>query len=258
MDFGTVVRILGRLLLVEAGLMLPPLFVSYYNNGADTLAFVWSILITAFVGLVLSKSFQSKETIKAKEGLTIVALGWVLVSIFGALPFLLSGSIPSVVDAFFETVSGFTTTGATILTDVEVLPKGILFWRSFTHWIGGMGILVFTIALIPTLGGGSFQIFKVESPGPAPDRIVAKVSDTAKVLYMSYFTITISQILFLVFGKMPLFDSLLHTFGTVGTGGFGIKNDSIGAYDSTYIHLVIGSFMVLAGINFSLYYLNNS
>lgn len=254
MNFGMVLRVLGSLLLVEAGLMLPPLFVSYYNGGPDTMAFVWSILITAIVGFVLVRSFQAKKTMQAKEGLTIVALGWILVSLFGSLPFILSGSIPSFVDAFFETVSGFTTTGATILTDVEVLPKGILFWRSFTHWIGGMGILVFTIALIPKLGGGSYQIFKVESPGPAPDRIVPKVSDTAKVLYMSYFTITITQVIFLLFGRMSLFDSLLHTFGTVGTGGFGIKNDSIGAYDSTYIHLVIGTFMILAGVNFSLYF----
>lgn len=249
-----IVSVLGRLLLVEVGLMLPPLFVSYYHSGPDTMAFVWSILIIAIIGLILVKSFKAKKILRAKEGLMIVAVGWVLVSFFGSLPFIFSGSIPSWIDAFFETVSGFTTTGATILNDVEVLPKGILFWRSFTHWIGGMGILVFTIALIPKLGGGSFQIFKVESPGPTPDRIVPKVRDTAKVLYTTYLVITLTQIVFLLFGGMSLFESTLHTFGTVGTGGFGIKNDSVGAYNSTYIHLVIGSFMILAGVNFSLYY----
>lgn len=254
MEFGIIVSVLGLLLLVEAGLMIPALLVSYYHSGNDTMAFVWSILITALVGFIFYRFFESKKVLRAKEGLTIVALGWVLVSVFGSLPFILSGSIPSIVDAFFETVSGFTTTGASILTDVEILPKGILFWRSFTHWIGGMGILVFTIALIPKLGGGSFQIFKVESPGPRPDRIVPKVSDTAKVLYTTYLAITLTQIVFLLFGGMSLFDSTLHTFGTVGTGGFGIKNDSVGAYDSHYIHMVIGTFMILAGVNFSLYY----
>lgn len=254
MDYGTIIKVLGSLLLVESGLMIPALLVSYYNGQPDTKAFLLSILLTSIVGFIMSKSFDYKKGIKAKEGLMIVGLGWVLVSLFGSLPFVLSGSIPSFVDAFFETVSGFTTTGSTIIDNVEVLPKGILFWRSFTHWIGGMGILVFTIALIPTLGVGGFQIFKVESPGPAPDRIVPKVRDTAKVLYITYFVITILQIVFLLFGGMSLFDSTLHTFGTVGTGGFGIKNDSVGAYDSTYIHLVIGTFMILSGVNFSLYY----
>lgn len=254
MDYGTIIKVLGSLLLVESGLMIPALLVSYYNGQPDTKAFLLSILLTSIVGFIMSKSFDYKKGIKAKEGLMIVGLGWILVSLFGSLPFVFSGSIPSFVDAFFETVSGFTTTGSTIIDNVEVLPKGILFWRSFTHWIGGMGILVFTIALIPTLGVGGFQIFKVESPGPAPDRIVPKVRDTAKVLYITYFVITILQIVFLLFGGMSLFDSTLHTFGTVGTGGFGIKNDSVGAYDSTYIHLVIGTFMILSGVNFSLYY----
>ncbi len=154
------------------------------------------------------------------------------------------------VDAFFETVSGFTTTGATVVDNVEALPMGILFWRSFTHWIGGMGILVFTIALLPTLGVGGFQIFKVESPGPRPDRIVPRVRDTAKILYISYLIMTILEVVLLLFGGMSLFDSLVNTFGTVGTGGFAIKNASIGAYDSTYIHLVIGIFMALSGVNF--------
>ena len=254
MNFGMVIRVLGSLLLVEAGLMIPPLLISYYNGGPDMMAFIISIIVTAFVGFIMFKSFKSKKGIKAKEGLTIVSLGWILFSLFGALPFIISGSIPSFVDALFETVSGFTTTGSTLINNIEALPRGILFWRSFTHWIGGMGILVFTIALIPTLGGGGFQIFKLESPGPEPDRIVPKVKNTAKVLYTTYIVITILEVIFLLIGKMPLFDSIVHTFGTVGTGGFSIKSDSIGAYNSTYIHLIITIFMILAGVNFSLYY----
>ena len=255
MNYGAVIKVLGNLLMVEAGLMIPSLLVALKYNQYDKKAFLISILITGITGFIMSKSFKYKKDIKAREGLSIVAFGWILASFFGSLPFIISGSIPSWVDAFFETVSGFTTTGATVVDNVEALPMGILFWRSFTHWIGGMGILVFTIALLPTLGVGGFQIFKVESPGPRPDRIVPRVRDTAKILYITYFIMTILEVVLLLFGGMNLFDSLVNTFGTVGTGGFAIKNASIGAYDSTYIHLVIGIFMALSGVNFSLYYL---
>ena len=241
--------------MVEAGLMFPSFLVSLKYNQYDKSAFLISIFITGIIGFIMSKSFQYTKDIKAKEGLSIVAFGWILASFFGSLPFIISGSIPSWVDAFFETVSGFTTTGATVVDNVETLPMGILFWRSFTHWIGGMGILVFTIAILPTLGVGGFQIFKVESPGPKPDRIVPRDRDTAKILYITYIIMTILEIILLLFGGMSLFDSLVNTFGTVGTGGFAIKNASIGAYNSTYIHLVIGIFMALSGVNFSLYYL---
>lgn len=254
MNYGVIIKVLGNLLLVESGLMIPSLLVAIYYNQTDKLAFLYSIIITGIIGLIMSKCFKNKKGIKAKEGLAIVAFGWILASFFGSLPFIFSGSIPSWVDAFFETVSGFTTTGATIIDNVEALPNGILFWRSFTHWIGGMGILVFTIAILPTLGVGGFQIFKVESPGPMPDRIVPRVKDTAKILYTTYIIITFIEIILLLFGGMSLFDSAVHTFGTVGTGGFSVKNSSVGAYDSTYIHLVIGIFMMLSGINFSLYY----
>jgi trk system potassium uptake protein TrkH len=253
-NYGAVIKILGNLLMVEAGLMIPSFFVAVYYNQLDKRAFLISIVITSVIGFIMSKGFEYKKGIKAKEGLAIVAFGWILASFFGSLPFIFSGSIPSWVDAFFETVSGFTTTGATIVDDVELLPKGILFWRSFTHWIGGMGILVFTIAVLPTLGVGGFQIFKVESPGPKPDRIVPRVKDTAKILYITYSVITLLEIVLLLLGGMPLFDAAVHTFGTVGTGGFSIKNESVGAYNSTYIHLVIGTFMILSGVNFSLYY----
>ena len=255
MDYGAVIKVLGNLLIVEAGLMVPSFLVALNYSQNDKKAFLISIIITSIMGFVMSKSFEYKKGIKAKEGLAIVAFGWILASFFGSLPFVFSGSIPSWIDAFFETVSGFTTTGATIVDNVEALPMGILFWRSFTHWIGGMGILVFTIAILPALGVGGFQIFKVESPGPKPDRIVPRVRDTAKILYITYIIMTILEIVLLLFGGMSLFDAAVHTFGTVGTGGFAIKNASIGAYDSTYIHLVIAIFMTLSGINFSLYYL---
>lgn len=254
MNYGVVIKILGNLLTVEALLMIPSLLVSLYYNQYDKKAFLISIFITGILGFIMGKKEETKENIKAKEGLAIVAFGWILASFFGSLPFVLSGSIPSWIDSFFETVSGFTTTGATIVDNVEALPMGILFWRSFTHWIGGMGILVFTIAILPTLGVGGFQIFKVESPGPMPDRIVPKVKDTAKILYTTYFIMTILEIILLLFGGMPLYDAAVHTFGTVGTGGFSIKAASVGAYDSTYIHIIIGIFMILSGVNFSLYY----
>lgn len=254
MDYGTVIKVLGNLLVVEATLMIPSFIVSLYYNQYDKIGFLTSIIITGVVGFIMARRFNSKKTIKAKEGLAIVAFGWILASFFGSLPFIFSGSIPSWVEAFFETVSGFTTTGATIVDNVEALPKGILFWRSFTHWIGGMGILVFTVAILPTMGVGGFQIFKAESPGPIKGKIVPRIKDTAKVLYITYFAITILEIILLLFGGMTLFDSMVHTFGTVGTGGFSIKNASVGAYNSTYIHIVIGTFMILSGVNFSLYY----
>ena len=255
MNYGVVVKVLGNLLMLEALGMAPSLLISIYSKENDTTAFAFSIFITCFVGYIMSKTqINKKKMIKAKEGLTIVSLGWILASFFGSLPFIFSGSIPSFVDAFFETVSGFTTTGATIINDIEVLPKGILFWRSFTHWIGGMGILVFTVAILPAMGVGSFQIFKAESPGPIADKIVPRIKDTAKILYITYITISILELCLLWIGGMSLYESAIHTFGTLGTGGFSTRNASIGAFNSTYIHIVISIFMIMAGTNFSLYY----
>ncbi len=254
MNYGIVLQVLGSILIVESILMTPALLISLYTNQWDKLAFLITILITGVVGFVLTKNRNRDRHINAKEGLAIVSLGWVSISLLGALPLYISGSTPTYIDAFFEIVSGFTTTGATVIADVEVLPMGIIFWRSFTHWIGGMGILVFTLALLPALGIGGFQIFKAESPGPIAGKIAPRIKDTAKILYVTYFTITIIQVILLKIGGMSLFESLVYTFGTVGTGGFATKNASIGAYNSTYIHLVIGSFMVLSGVNFSLYY----
>lgn len=254
MNYGIVRRVVGSILIVESLLMTPSLFIALFTNQTDKLAFIITILLTGIIGYLLSRGKGHDNHIKAKEGLAIVSLGWICMSLLGALPLYISGSTPTYIDAFFEIVSGFTTTGATVIVNVEALPMGILFWRSFTHWIGGMGILVFTLALLPALGIGGFQIFKAESPGPITGKIAPRVKDTAKILYVTYFTITIIQVILLKFGGMSLFESLVYTFGTVGTGGFATKNASVGAYNSTYIHLIIGSFMVLSGVNFSLYY----
>ena len=181
MKYGVVLKVLGNILLVESLLMVPPLIIAFYTKEYDKFGFLATIIITSIIGFLMSKIKSSKNTINAREGLTIVTFGWLLASLFGALPFYLSGSIPAYIDAFFETVSGLTTTGSTVLSDVEVLPHASLFWRSFTHWIGGMGILVFTVALLPALGIGGFQIFKAESPGPSADKIAPRIKDTAKI-----------------------------------------------------------------------------
>ncbi|OEF97740.1 potassium transporter KefA [Vulcanibacillus modesticaldus] len=254
MNYSIVIKVIGILLIIEAAFMIPAQIIAIFYHQSDSTAFFISIFIIAITGFLMANIKTNDNKIKTKEGLAIVALGWLFSSVFGALPFVISGSIPSYVDAFFETVSGFTTTGATILNDIEALPRGILFWRSFTHWMGGMGILVFTVALLPTIGVGGFQIFKAESPGPIADKIVPHIKDTAKILYITYISFTIIEIILLVLGGMSLYDAALHTFGTVGTGGFSNRNASIGAFDSTYIHLVITIFMILSGANFSLYF----
>lgn len=254
MNYGIVIKVLGSILAIESILMLPSLFISINTGGIDTIPFLITILITGLIGIILSRKKVSDKKIGAKEGLTIVSLGWIVISILGALPLYLSKSVPTYIDAFFEIVSGFTTTGATVIANVEVLPLGILFWRSMTHWIGGMGILVFTLALLPALGIGGFQILKAESPGPITSKMAPKIKDTAKILYITYISITFLEVILLKFGGMSLFDSFVYTFATVGTGGFATKNASVGAYNSTYITVVIGFFMLFSGINFSLYY----
>ncbi len=254
MNYGIVKRVLGIILIFEALLMLPSLIIATYLNEGDKYPFLICIALIGLLGFLMSYKKIENKSIRAKEGLAIVALSWIFISFFGSLPFVFSRTIPSFIDAFFETVSGFTTTGATLIDNVEILPKGILFWRSFTHWIGGMGILVFMVALLPAIGVGGFQIFKAESPGPTADRFVPRIKDTAKILYITYISMTVLQILLLLLGGMSLYESMLHTFGTVGTGGLSSRNLSIGAYDSAYIHNVISIFMILSGVNFSLYY----
>ncbi|ASW44185.1 TrkH family potassium uptake protein [Clostridium isatidis] len=254
MNYGIVIKVLGKILSLEALLMLPSLLIAVYYGQSDVLAFIKCIILIGVVGYLMTKVKCKNNKINGKEGLAIVTFGWILASFFGSLPYVFSGSIPSLVGAFFETVSGFTTTGSTVLTDIEIIPKGILFWRSFTIWLGGMGILVFGVAVLPSIGASGFQIFKAESPGPIKDRIVPKIKETAKILYTTYSIITATLMILLLIGGMPLYDSINHAFSTIGTGGFSIKNLSIGAYNSSYIHIIISIFMILSGINFSLYY----
>lgn len=256
MNKKMVFSILGQLILIEAILMTLPLLVSLlYGETSIAIAFAITIFIALVTGAALYYIFKPKnKLIFAKEGFVIVALGWVVMSAIGALPFVISGDIPSYIDAFFETVSGFTTTGATILKNVESLSHGSLFWRSFTHWIGGMGVLVFIMAILPSITDRSIHIMRAEMPGPIVGKIVPRAKETARILYIIYFVMTAAEMVLLLIGGMPLFDSVVHAFGTAGTGGFGIKNDSIGSY-SPYIQWVITVFMFLFGINFNLYYL---
>jgi len=245
---------IGNLLLVEAACMLPSLLISLIYPESDATAFAAAIALTTAAGFLLSRLKSNTGGLYARDGFAIVALGWILLSAFGALPFLLSGAIPRVEDALFESISGFTTTGASILREVESLPRGILFWRSFTHWMGGMGVLVMMIAIMPSVKANTIHILKAESPGPTPGKLVPKVSQTAKILYLIYILLTATQVVFLVAGGMPLYDSLVHSFSTAGTGGFSSRNLSVAAYGSDYIEIVITVFMFLFGVNFTLYY----
>lgn len=254
MNYAMVLKNLGILLICETFAMFPSLLVSIGYNGNDITAFVYTMALTGILGSLTLLIKPKNKNLYPRDGFAVAAIGWILISFFGALPFVFSGAIPSLVDSFFEASSGFTTTGASILRDVEILPRGIMFWRSFTHWIGGMGVLVLTMALLPSIGSGSFQIMKAESPGPAPGKLVPKLRQTAKILYGIYILITIVQIILLVFAGMPLYDSALHTFGTVGTGGFGIKNLSVGHYNNTAVDIIITIFMLICGANFALYY----
>lgn len=251
--------IMGMLLIVEAALMALPCVVSVIYSKTETFSPLYSFLVTMAIllvfGFILISLKPKNTTIYARDGFIIVSLGWILVSLFGALPFTISGEIPNYLDAVFESVSGFTTTGASILSDVESVGHGILFWRSFTHWIGGMGVLVFVMALLPLSGGGGdIYLMRAESPGPDVGKLVPRSKDTARILYALYIGLTVLEIIFLLCGGMNFFEAVTHSFGTAGTGGFGIKNDSIGGYN-TYIQVVITVFMALFGVNFSIYYL---
>ena len=250
-----VFRLLGKMLMVTSALMVLPLIVSIIYKEESYTAFLLSIGISLAIGFPLMTFSKTEDrVIYAKEGFVIVALSWLCMSAVGALPFVLSEEIPSYVDAFFETVSGFTTTGASILTDVEAMSHGLLFWRSFTHWVGGMGVLVFVMAIIPASTDRSIHILRAEVPGPIVGKLVPKMRDTAIILYLIYIVLTVIEIVMLLIGGMPLFDSIVHAFGTAGTGGFGLKNDSLAGY-SPYLQNVTTVFMTLFGVNFSIYYL---
>lgn len=246
--------ILGSVLKIEAVLMLLPCIVALCYKEQEGLSFLLVAFLSGILGIILTISKPKNHVFYLKEGCIITSLSWILLSIVGAVPFVLTGEIPSFTNALFETISGFTTTGASILSDVEALSYTSLFWRSFTHWIGGMGVLVFLMAIIPLSGGSNIHLMKAESPGPSVGKLVPKMKHTARLLYLIYFGLTIIEIILLLTGGMPLFDSLTTTFGTVGTGGFGIKNSSIAGY-SPYLQWVITIFMILSGINFNAYYL---
>ena len=254
MNYRFVFHQIGNILKVVAALMLLPLFVSIIYQESNFIAFLIPMAAALGVGFFLSRHKDVNPTIYAKEGLALVGLAWICVSIFGSLPFVISGQIPNFINAFFETVSGFTTTGASILTNIETLDKSMLFWRSFTHWIGGMGILVFIIAFLPQTNARSMFMNKADSPGPTVGKMTTKIKQTARILYGIYVTLTIIQIILLSF-QIPLFDSFTHTFATAGTGGFSIHNASIAHYNSVYVETIITVFMIIYGINFTLFYL---
>lgn len=256
MNKSFVLYVISRILQLEALLMLLPVMVGLiYQEPAKN---IFSFLATA--GIIFALTFlptrrrERPENLYAKEGIVITALSWILLSFFGALPFVISGEIPSIVDAFFETSSGFTTTGSSIVTNVEALSHSIIFWRSFTHLIGGMGVLVFALAILPATHSSMVHVMKAEVPGPVFGKLTSRLSYTARILYTIYLAMTAVVVLLLLFGGMNLFDALTHAFGAAGTGGFGIKNNSITYYDSAYIDYVLGVSMIAFGVNFNLYY----
>ena len=255
MNYRRICFVIGRILLTEAALLMLPMAVAL-GYGEAAAPFLIPALLLALIGLLLGLRAPQKSSLYARDGFAVVALAWVLMSAFGALPFVISGDIPSFVDAFFETVSGFTTTGASILTEIEPLHRGILFWRSFTHWVGGMGVLVFVMAILPMSAGDGhgMHLMRAEVPGPSVGKLVSRMGDTAKILYGIYLAMTVLEIVLLLLGGMSLFDACIHAFGTAGTGGFSCRNLSVGAYDSVYFDVVIGVFMLLFGVNFNLYY----
>ena len=251
-------KYLGYMMVIEGAFMLPAMLIALFGGEKPSLfGFAGTIALLFALGGPLLLLRPKNQTLYAKDGFFIVALSWIVLSVFGALPFTISGAIPRYVDAFFETVSGFTTTGASILTEIESLPKSILYWRSFTHWLGGMGVLVFILAVIPKSAGSgvSLHILRAESPGPVVGKLVPKMRSTARLLYSIYIVMTLLEFLLLLVGGMPLFDAVTISFGTAGTGGFAITNNSIAAYDSYYLQGVITVFMLLFSVNFNIYFL---
>ena len=256
MNHKMVSYILGRILFITGVLMVPSLVVALiYREGWQGLwPFLLSIGITCAIGLLISLKKPTRSDFFAREGFVAVALSWLALSFFGSLPFILSGAIPNPIDAFFETASGFSTTGASILTDVEALPHSLLWWRSFTHLIGGMGVLVLALAVMPKIESGDVFIMRAEVPGPTFGKVRTKLRSSARILYVIYLSMAGILVLLLTLGGMPLFDSFVHAFGAAGTGGFGIKSNSIAYYNSAYIDYLLAISMILFGVNFNLYY----
>lgn len=250
-----ILYLLGLVFLIQSGCLLLPVSVGLFYGEAEWKVYALVSAVSLIIGLLLAFRKPKKNVFYAKEGFLTVALSWIVLSLCGAVPFRLTGEIPHYIDAVFETASGFTTTGASILTNIEALSQTSLFWRSFTHWIGGMGVLVFLLAVVPLAGGHTMQLMRAESPGPSVGKFVPKVRQTAFILYSIYFAMTILEIVLLLAGGMPWFDSICTAFGTAGTGGFSVKNASIGFYQSNYIQAVVTVFMILFAVNFSVYYL---
>lgn len=256
MNYRMMTYILGNIMQAEGVLMSFSVLLALYQAEWNELkVFLLTIALLLGLGTLAKRSAPKDKKIYGREGFVVVALSWIVMSFFGALPFWLSGAIDGFINCWFETVSGFTTTGATVLSEIESLPKSILFWRSFTHWIGGMGILVFVLAIVPLGDERSMHLMRAEAPGPVVSKLVPKIKSTAKILYGIYIALTILEGLLLFIGGMPLFDSINHALSTAGTGGFSIKNSSIAAYDNAYFEYVITIFMLLFSINFNLFYL---
>ena len=249
-------KIMGFLLFIEAGFLSLCIGISAFYKEADLSSFIISTFITILVGIPLSYvGKRAERKLSRKDGYIVVTFAWIIFSLFGMLPYYISGYIPNITNAFFETMSGFTTTGASILDNIEALPHGLLFWRSMTQWIGGMGIVIFTIAVLPIFGVGGIQLFAAEATGPKFDKITPRIDETAKWIWTIYFGLTIAATILLMAGDMPLFDSICHAMSTTATGGFSTKQASIAAFDSPYIEYIIMIFMFLSGVNFSLLYL---
>jgi len=253
MNYSIIRYILGWILVLEACFLSLPCITAAVYREQEGFAFLIMLIVSLVLGLVMKHKKPVNDTFYTKEGCVTVTLGWIVMSIVGALPFVINGDIPSFTDALFETISGFTTTGASILTDVEVLARCSLFWRSFTHWVGGMGVLVFMLAILPMAGGSTMNLMRAESPGPSVGKLVPKIRSTALLLYKIYFLLTLLQIVIMILGGMPVFDALTTAFGTAGTGGFGVRNTSLAGY-SDFIINTVTVFMILFGINFNVYF----
>ena len=253
MNYSMVLYILGYILQFESAFLMLPALVSLIYQEEAGIPFVITAAICLVLGIVFTHKKPSSSTVYTREGFVTVALSWIVMSIFGAIPVVWNGDIPYYVDALFETVSGFTTTGSSILSDVESLSHASLFWRSFSHWIGGMGVFVFIMSILPLMGGSTINLMKAESPGPSVSRLVPHIKDTAKILYGIYLAITLLEIVILCALGMPLFESLLTSFGTTGTGGFGFRNDSFASF-SPAIQNTVTTFMILSGINYTFYF----
>ncbi len=253
MRLKVVFNMLGILLIFIGISMAVPILVALYYKEVDGIAFIVSMGFTVIVGRVMSRVTESDEELRHREGFAVVTLGWILISVFGAIPLMLAGVFDNFANAFFESVSGFTTTGATVIMSLESLSHTILFWRSFMHWLGGMGIIVMSIAVLPELAG-SMQLFKAEVPGPVHERLKPRIKETAKTLWIVYLVLTFLQVILLCLNNMPIFDALIHSFGTISTGGFSSRTLSVKAYNSVMIDIIMTIFMFLAGINLTLHY----